>query len=177
MPIMFCKIHSVRYHTAPLYSNVRTAAMFGFSTPRGLSSTAARHKDYVQPSCACIPECPCMCVCVCVCVWRVVSYQGEHGLIKVHKGLAVGCGVGHPAPPSQPPMVHPLQRSTSEGPSYWGGHWRFPVLEARRRRHVVEGERRFKSGVLLCLGGRRRVKEKGDPAHIGEGTGLWSAYR
>ena len=44
---IFIQIHSVHHNTPPLYSNVRTAAMFGFSPPRGLSSLSAQHKDYM----------------------------------------------------------------------------------------------------------------------------------
>ena len=44
----FQQIHGVRYNTPPLNSNVRTAAMFGCSTPCGLSSLSARHTGYIQ---------------------------------------------------------------------------------------------------------------------------------
>ena len=49
MPNHFNKAFAIMQ--PPLYSNVRTAAMFG-SPPQGsLSSLSAQHEGYVQPSC------------------------------------------------------------------------------------------------------------------------------
>ena len=54
MPNLFNNIQSVHYHTSPLYSNVCTAAMFGF-----------------WPFLAGV----CVCVCVCVCVSDLALLQ------------------------------------------------------------------------------------------------------
>ena len=53
----FSKSQSVRYHTSPLYSNVRTAAMFGLPPP------------------AAFPPSVCVCVCVCVSVCDARIFQ------------------------------------------------------------------------------------------------------
>ena len=45
---IFIQIHSVCCNKSPLYSNVRTAAMFGCSTVPGLSSISAQHEDNIQ---------------------------------------------------------------------------------------------------------------------------------
>ena len=47
-PNLFIQSNSVCYATPPLYSFVRTAAMFGSSARCGLSSLSARQPDYVQ---------------------------------------------------------------------------------------------------------------------------------
>ena len=58
------QINSVHYDTSPVYSCVRTAAMFGMSARRGLSSASAR------------PVCVCVCVCVCaIYKWYYRFYQ------------------------------------------------------------------------------------------------------
>ena len=54
-PILFSQINSVRYNTAPLYSNVRTAAMFGLSSsgafPLSRHDSKAMYRE-------CIPTAP-----------------------------------------------------------------------------------------------------------------------
>ena len=81
-PNHFNRIQSVRYHTAPLYSNVRTAAMFGYPPLTAFPPSQHNSKTMYSPcahapTASCNPKCPCsdhagplsmMCVCVCVCV-------------------------------------------------------------------------------------------------------------
>ena len=70
----FQQSQSVRYHTAPLYSNVRTAAMFAAYLPNATfppsqhdTKTMDSHR---APTAPCNPVCvrACVRVCVCVCV-------------------------------------------------------------------------------------------------------------
>ena len=57
----FQQSQSVRYHTAPLYSNVRTAAMFGrpppAAFPPSLHNTKTTYSRSVPPTAPCIPIC------------------------------------------------------------------------------------------------------------------------
>ena len=84
-PIIFNQCNSVRHDTPPLYSSVRTAAMFGISTLRGLSSLScvcvcvcvraprnpfesAQTARFNNPVVLSLLQTMCVCVCVCVCV-------------------------------------------------------------------------------------------------------------
>ena len=56
-PILFNKLHSVRSHTAPLYSIVRTAAMFGYPPHAVFPPSQHDRKTMYR---VCTPTAPCI---------------------------------------------------------------------------------------------------------------------